>query len=102
MYGNGREAGLDVFVERLSAFAPALADFVRLIPFHLAPLTCHTSLRRRIEAALALHLSRQPGLGGPFPDVDICHVSRCASEEPIDVRCQSPAVLLRLPARFVA
>jgi hypothetical protein len=98
MYGNGCEADLDVFVERLPALAPALADFVRLVPFHLAPLACHTSLRRRIEAALALHLSRQSGLGGRFPDVDICHVSRCAGEEPIEVRCQSPAGLLGLPA----
>jgi hypothetical protein len=65
MYGNSREASLDVFVERLPAFAPALADFVRLVRFHLAPLTCHTSLRRRIEAALALHYPANPDSGDP-------------------------------------
>jgi hypothetical protein len=98
MYGNDREAGLAEFVECLPTSAPALANFVRLIRFHLAPLTCHTSLRRRIEAALAMHRYRQPGLVGPFQEVGIRYVPRCAGEEPIDVRCQSSAVLLGLPA----
>ena len=56
LYGNDREPGLAAFVECLPSLAPALANFVRLIRFHLAPLTCHTRLRRRIEAALAMHL----------------------------------------------
>jgi hypothetical protein len=83
--------------------APPLAGVVaRQMPGIRDPLTCGTRLRRRIEAALALHLSRQSGLGGRFPDVDICHVSRCAGEGPIEVRCQSPAGLLDLPARLGA
>jgi hypothetical protein len=97
LYGNDREAGLAAFVERLPALPPALADFVRLMRFHLAPLTCDPRLRRRIEAALARHLSRQPGLVGPFQEVGIRYAPRCAGEEPIDVRCQSSAVLLGLP-----
>jgi hypothetical protein len=32
--------------------------------FHLAPLTCHTRLRKRIEEALAFDLYSQPGLVG--------------------------------------
>jgi hypothetical protein len=102
MYGNDREAGLAAFVERVPTLAPALADFVQLIRFHLAPLTCDTRLRKRSEAALALHLSRQPGLMGSFQDAGIRYVRRCADEEPIDVRCESPAVLLSLPIRLEA
>jgi hypothetical protein len=98
MYGNDREAGLAAFVARLPMLAPALANLVRLTGFHLAPLICDTRLRRRIEAALAMHLHRQPGLVGPFQDVGIRYVPRRVGEEPIDVRCQSSAVLLGLPA----
>jgi hypothetical protein len=71
MYGSDREAGLAEFVERLPTLALALADFVRLIRFHLARLTYHTRLRRRIEAALALHLSRQPGIVPQCQDAGI-------------------------------
>jgi hypothetical protein len=98
LYGNDREAGLAAFVECLPSLTPALANFVRLIRFQLAPLTCHTRLRRRIEAALAMHLYRQPGLVGPIQDVGIRYVPRRVDEEPIDVRCQSSAVLLGLSA----
>jgi hypothetical protein len=98
MYGNDREAGLADFVERLPTFALALADFVRLMRFYLAPLTCDTRLRRRIDAALARHFYRQPGLVGSFQDAGIRYVRRCAGDEPIDVRCQSSALLLGLPA----
>jgi hypothetical protein len=70
----------------------------RLMRFHLAPLTCGTRLRRRIEAALARHLSRQPGLVGSFEDVGIRYSPRHVGEEPIDVLCYSSAALLGLPA----
>jgi hypothetical protein len=102
MYGNDHEPGLAAFVERLPTLAPALADFVRLMRFHLAPLTCDTRLRRRIEAVFVLHLSSQPGLVEQFQDAGIRYAPRCAGEEPINVRCQSSAVLLGLPARFEA
>jgi hypothetical protein len=102
IYENNREAGLADFVERLPTLAPALADVVRLIRFHLAPLTCDTRLRRWIEAALALHVSRQPGLVGPFQDAGIRYVPQCVGEEPVDVLCRSSAVLRGLPARLVA
>jgi hypothetical protein len=102
MHGNDRESGLAAFVERLPTLAPALADFVRLMQFYLPPLTCHTRLRRRIEAALALHVSRQPGLVGSFQDAGIRYAPRRASEEPVEVLCMSSAVLLGLPARLVA
>jgi len=84
--------------EAPATLAPALDDFVRLIRFHLAPLTCDTRLRRRIEAALARHLYRQPGIVGQFQDVGIRYAPRVGGEEPIDVRCQSSALLLGLPA----
>jgi hypothetical protein len=101
MYGRDRDSGLGAFVERLPTLAPALADFVRLMPFHLAPLTCHTRLRKRIEAALALYLSSQPGLVGQFQDAGIGDALRRAGEEPVDVLCQSSAVLRGLPVRLV-
>lgn len=102
LYGSDREPGLAAFVERLPTLALALADFVRRIRFHLAPLMCDTQLRRRIEAALAPHMDRQPGLVGPFQDTGIRYIPRCTGEEPIDVRCQSSVVLLGLPARLEA
>jgi hypothetical protein len=102
LYGNDREPNLAAFVARLPTLAPALADFVRLIRFQLAPLTCHTRLRRRIEAALAQHLSRQPGLVGPFQDAGIHYTPRRASEELIAVLCRSSTMLLGLPARLEA
>jgi hypothetical protein len=102
MYGNDREASLAAFVERLPTPAPALAVFVRLMRFHLAPLTCDTRLRRWIEAALALCLHRQLGIVGSFQDVGIRYAPRRAGEEPVDVFCQSSAVLLGLPAHLVA
>jgi hypothetical protein len=76
MYGRDRESSLAALVDRLPTLAPALADFVRLMRFHLAPLTCQTRLRRRIEAALARHLSRQPGLVGSFQDAGIRYAPR--------------------------
>ena len=97
MYGNDREAGLTEFVGRLPTLAPALADFVRLIRFHRAPLTCYTRLRRRIEAALAFHLYGQPNLVGPFQDAGIRYEPRRPGEEVTEVICGSSAVLLGLP-----
>jgi hypothetical protein len=102
LHGNDREPGLAAFVERLPTLAPALAGFVRLMRFHLAPLTCDTRLRRRIEAALALHVSSQPGLVGSFQDAGIRYLPRRAGEEPVEVLCMSSAVLLGLPARLEA
>jgi hypothetical protein len=102
MYGRDRESGLAAFVECLPTLAPALADFVRLIRFHLAPLTCHMRLRRRIEAALALHLSSQPGVVGQFQDAGIRYEPRRSGEEAIEVICRSSMVLLGLPARLEA
>jgi hypothetical protein len=98
MHGNDRESGLAAFVERLPTLAPALADFVRLMQFYLPPLTCHTRLRRRIEAALALYLYRHQGIVGQFQDAGIRYEPRPAGEEPIDVRCQSSAVPPGRPA----
>jgi hypothetical protein len=88
--------------QRLPTLAPALADVVRLTRFHLAPLTCDTCLGRRIEAALAQHLPRQRGLVGSYQDAGIHYAPWRASEEPIDVRCQSSAVRLSLPTRLEA
>jgi hypothetical protein len=102
MYGRDRESGLAAFVERLPTLASALADFVRLMRFYLAPLTCHTRLRRRIEAALARHVSCQPSLVGSFQDTGIRYAPRHAGEEPVEVLCMSSAALLGLPARLVA
>jgi hypothetical protein len=102
MYGRDRESGLAAFVEYLPTLAPALVDFVRLMRFHLAPLTCHMRLRRRIEAALARHLSSQPGLVGAFQDMGIRYLPRRAGEEPIQVRCQSSVMLLGLPSHLEA
>jgi hypothetical protein len=102
MYGRDRESGLAAFVEYLPTLAPALVDFVRLMRFHLAPLTCHMRLRRRIEAALARHLSSQPGLVGSFQDMGIRYLPRRAGEEPIQVRCQSSVMLLGLPSHLEA
>jgi hypothetical protein len=102
MYGRGRESGLAMFVERLPTLAPALADFVRLLRFHLAPLACQTRLRRRIEAALAYHLSCQPGLVGAFQDAGIRYATKRTSEAPVEVLCRSSATLLGLPAHFLA
>lgn len=76
------------------------ADVVRLLRFYLAPLTCQTRLRRRIDAVLARHLSRQPGLVGAFQDSGVRYAPRHACDVPVDVRCQSSAVLLGLPARL--
>jgi hypothetical protein len=98
IYGRDRESGLATFVERLPTLAPALADFVRLMRFHLAPLTCHTCLHRRIEAALSRHLCCQPGLVGSFQDAGIRYEPRRPSEEVAEVICESSAVLLGLPA----
>jgi hypothetical protein len=39
---------------------------------------------------------------GAFQDAGIRYAPRRASEEPIEARCQSSAVLLGLPARLVA
>ena len=68
---------------------------------HIAPLTRHTRLRTRIEAALARHVSRQSGLVGSFQDAGIRNAPRRASEEPVEVLCRSSAVLLSLPAHLV-
>jgi hypothetical protein len=102
MYGRDRKSGLAIFVQRLRMLAPALSDFVLLMRFHLAPLTCHTRLRRRSEAALAHHLSCQPDLVGLFQDAGIRYVLRCGGEDPIDVLFQSSTVLLGLLAHFMA
>jgi hypothetical protein len=40
LYGREREAGLADFVERLPTLVSALANFVRRMRFHPAPLTC--------------------------------------------------------------
>ena len=89
MCGSDRDAGLAASVERLSTLAPAVADVVRLLRFHLAPLTCQTRLHRRIEAALARQLSGQRGLVGSFQDAGIHDVRRCAGEEPVEVRASA-------------
>ena len=70
MYGRHRESGLAMFVECLPTRAPAVADVLRRMPFHLAPVTCYTRLRKGLEAALALHLSRLSGFVGSCQDME--------------------------------
>lgn len=88
LYGSGAEPSLLGFVERLPTLAPPLAEFVRAMRFHVAPTTCGDRLRRRIEAAIALHLYGQANPIGELQDAGIHYAPRLPEEEAVVVHLE--------------
>jgi hypothetical protein len=84
---------------RLSA---PIKELTYLYRFFLAPLSCETRVRRRIEAAIACALDAAPGVAGTFQDRGIHYDPRTENEEPIDCAITSPVPVIGLPRRLSA
>jgi hypothetical protein len=80
-----------------------IREMALVIRFFLAPLSCDTRIRRRVEAAIALPLFDAPGKIGTFQDRgSVRYHRRTNSEEPVACVASSPVLLLGLPERFWA
>jgi hypothetical protein len=85
------------WLQRLPELTPSLVEFVRQMRFHLAPLECDTKPRRRIEAAIALHLRDQPGAVGAFQDPDITYWPTKPRDPPLHATVTSSTLIQGLP-----
>ena len=85
--------------ERLSE---PIREMISIFRLFLAPLSCDTRLRRRIEAAIAHSVRGVPGNIGAFQDPGVRHRPKKENEEPIECVASSPVSLLGLPERFLA
>jgi hypothetical protein len=79
-----------------------IREMMLALRFFLAPLSCDTRTRRRIEAAIAQSLYAAPGMVGTFQDQGIHYHLRTNEEKPIACVVCSPLPLLGLPERFWA
>lgn len=102
MYGRGRPKTPESFVERLPELVGPLQEYLRTMRFHLAPVELEARARKRIEAALAEHLRRQPEPVGSFQDADITYRPRTQDETPMRVTLSSAVALEGLPATLEA
>jgi hypothetical protein len=101
VYGKGGKHDFHEFLDVLPELAPALARFVSIIQFYVAPLNYERRLRRRFEAALANYLYAQPGVVGAFQDKNIHYDSRCPEEDPIKVKIRCPQVVQGIPRELI-
>jgi hypothetical protein len=85
--------------QRLSG---AIREMMLTLRLFLAPMSCDTRTRRRIEAAIAQPLYAVPGNVGAFQDRGVRYDPRMAAEEPIACVVNSPVPLLGVPERFWA
>ena len=79
-----------------------IRQMMLVIRFFLAPLSCDTRVRRRIEAAIAHCLYAAPGIIGRFQDRGIRYWSRVNDEQPIACKASFPIPILGMPDRFWA
>ena len=97
LYGRGRSAFRQESVRRFCEFAQTIAALTEIYRFYLAPLECDARLRQRIEAAIATHLYRQPGIIGHFQEEGIRYRGRTEQEATIEIAVYSAVRLLGMP-----
>ena len=73
-----------------------------MMRFFLAPLSCESRTRRRLEGAIANALRDTPGLVGDFQDRGIRYDMRKVQEEPVQCTITSEVPLLGMPERLTA
>ena len=88
-------------IANYSRLSEPILKMAYILRFFLAPLSCDTRIRRRIEAAIAQSLYVTPGIVGTFQD-RIPYHPRMNDEQPVACVITSPVPLLGLPERFSA
>lgn len=101
MWKSGEELRMAEFIRRHNELAPKIHQLIRLLRFHLAPLTVDTRRRQRIEAAIANVLSKQSGIPGQFQDGDIRYWPRNPDEQEIAVCIKCNSRILGLPEELL-
>jgi hypothetical protein len=89
-------------IEQYPRLAPYVAELTTLYRFYLAPFPYDARLRRRVEAAIALHLYRSPGSIGAFQERGIRYSPKYPDEEGIVANIRSSVPLLGLPDSLLA
>jgi len=82
--------------------AEPIRNMMLVLRLFLAPMSCDTRTRRRIEAAIAQPLYAVPGKIGAFQDQGVRYEPRMPSEQAIPCVISSPVPLLGVPERFWA
>ena len=90
------------FIAQHANLAPHIHALAYLYRFLLAPLSCESRIRQRIEAAIAGALYAAPGLAGIFQDRGIRYAPRRADEVPLGCALTSPVPLIGLPEQIWA
>jgi len=93
---NNRKAITDIINNSVGNTAVAY-ELTKVYKFYLAPTEIEDRLRRRIEAAIAIHLYNQPGIIGSFQDDGIRYAPRKEREEPVQVTIEAPNMICGLP-----
>jgi hypothetical protein len=78
----------------------AIREMILALRLFLAPMSCDTRTRRRIEAAIAQPLYAVPGKVGAFQDRGVRYDPRMLPEQFIACLITSPVPLLGTPERF--
>jgi hypothetical protein len=79
-----------------------IREMMLTLRLFLAPMSCDTRTRRRIEAAIAQPLYAVPGKVGGFQDRGVRYDPRMPSEQPVACVVSCPVTLLGVPERFWA
>jgi len=96
--GRDREpGGLSEYAHRLLELAPSVAALVQLYRFHLAPTTCESRIRRRVEAALASDVRSRAGIVGAFIEDGVRYEPRLPDEAALVISCSSKSPVQGLP-----
>ncbi|MCZ6692179.1 MAG: hypothetical protein O7H41_21560 [Planctomycetota bacterium] len=85
MWRKPGQARASEYLEQSAELAPALRELLGLLRFHLLPYDGESRPRKRIEAAIALHLRAHPGVVGAFQESHIHYSGRASEEEPMAV-----------------
>ena len=99
MYGGDREESLEEYVRRLPKLSPALACYIQMIRFYIAPLRAGRRLLERVEAAIVDHLRSRKRLYHEMFE-GVRYRARRRGERPLCLRCTWPRQLLGVPRRL--
>jgi hypothetical protein len=97
-----RKRSVNEIVENYPTLCETIGRLTGLYRFFVASFDSEPRLRKRIEAAIALHLYSQEGIVGSFQDKGIRYTPRTSDEEPVRVKVVCPQPIVGMPTEVMA
>ena len=88
------------FLERFPELGPQIPQLLGTMRIFIATLDAEKRIRQRIEAGIAHHLQKMPGLVGQFQDDDIRYWLKRENEDPLTIGITVSAPIYGMPSKL--